>query len=152
MWKDFFLGRAYFSNSLDFKLPTLLKLSQTRGRFMFQLKDQRDLSNKHVIPPQNIIFLMKYGINTSFPRNMMFFRSVVFSKEIRLWTFAKLISAERSGVGNMSRSAKTHQKQPYWQIPIAVKCSDVIYKAIHSTFVVILELARGPLQRKDNKH
>ena len=51
MWKDFFLGRAYFSNSLDFKLPTLLKLSQTRGRFMFQLKDQRDLSNKHIIPP-----------------------------------------------------------------------------------------------------
>ena len=44
-WKDFFCCTtpAHFSNSLDFKLPTLQKLSQTKGRFIFQLKDQRAL-------------------------------------------------------------------------------------------------------------
>ena len=44
-WKDFFCFTtpAHFSNSLDFKLPTLQKLSQTKGRFIFQLKDQRAL-------------------------------------------------------------------------------------------------------------
>ena len=104
-WKDFFFSTtpAHFSNSLDFKLPTLQKLSQTKGRFIFQLKDQRAL--------------LLSRINTNHRTINTIYLLCSFSWWNETVDFCK----------KHEPCCKNTSKQSYWQVSKALRCSNIIY-------------------------
>ena len=100
-WKDFFWfpTHAYFSNSLDLKLFTLQKLSQTRGRFMFQLKDHRDSFLPKINPTYPQKEKKKKVKHNMSPKSIfvMFFALLFPPLKWDPGLLQKLICVERSG-------------------------------------------------------